>query len=292
MTLIRVLHRPLKTLALGLQTLAIASLFMTSPAAAAPTAAPVAAPTYADVADLADHAPMVVDATVRRVAALPPERAATVRPGEVRLFVEADVTSLIRGAGPLAGRISYLVDLPRDARGKPPKLKKARVLLFARPVAGTTGSVQLIARDAQLAWTPELDALTRRILTEMTAPEAPAPITGIASAFHSPGTLPGEGETQIFVRTANSAPASLTVRRSPGTNPRWYVAFGEIVDEAAPPPQRDTLPWFRLACGLPERLPAAALEGQSAASMATARDDYARVRASIGDCPRSRPPLP
>ena len=119
----------------------------------APATAATAGPyTYADIADLATEAPIALHARIREATVLKPERAPGVAAGHVRIYVEADVVSLIRGSGPLAARISYLVDLPVDAKGKPPKLKKKQpVLLFARPVAGAsagtnnTGSVRLIA---------------------------------------------------------------------------------------------------------------------------------------------------
>src|SRR3546814_3318026 len=101
-------------------------------------------------------------------------------------------TTLFRsGSGPLAARISYLVDLPVDAKGKPPKLKKKQpVLLFASPVAGSsagtnsTGSVRLVAPDAQLPWDPATEAQLRAILTELVKPGAPPAITDVANGFH------------------------------------------------------------------------------------------------------------
>ena len=84
-------------------------------------------------------------------------------------------------------------------------------------------------------------------MQEVVAPDAPPAITGLGNAFHVPGTLPGEGETQIFVQTATGAPISLSILRRPGEQRRWAVALGEVVDDAAAPPPRDTLLWYRLA---------------------------------------------
>ena len=99
--------------------------------------------TYADIADLATAAPIALHARIHSAAALKAERAPGVAAGHTRFYVEADVVSLIRGRGPLAARISYLVDLPNDARGKPAKLRKKQpVLLFARPVAGAAAGGQ------------------------------------------------------------------------------------------------------------------------------------------------------
>src|SRR6185503_7233832 len=104
----------------------------------------------------------------------------------------------------------------------------------------------------------------RALLRELTAADAPPRITGIGRAFHVPGSLPGESETQIFLQTADARPISLSILRRPGERPRWSVALSEIVDEAAAPPAPDTLLWYRLACTLPPRLPAQALSEASA----------------------------
>lgn len=264
----------------------------------APAAATPASPySYADVADLATAAPMAIHARVASASVLKPERALGVAAGHSRFYVEADVISLIRGSGPLAARIAYLVDLPNAANGKPVKLKKKQpLLLFARPVAGATagssntGSVRLVAPDAQLPWDPATEARLRAILTELVKPGAPPAITGVDNGYHVPGSLPGEGETQLFFNTATGEPMSLTILTSADGSRRWAAAFGEIVDGSAAVPPRDTLAWYRLACGLPRQLPMAKLKGTDAAGQRKAVSDYAVVLGALGDCTRTRKP--
>ena len=264
----------------------------------APAAAPLPSPySYADVADLAAAAPMAIHARIASATALKPERAPGVAAGSSRFYVEADVVGLIRGSGPLAARISYLVDLPLGANGKPVKLKKKQpVLLFARPVAGaaagssSTGSIRLVAPDAQLPWDPATEARLRAILTELVKPGAPPAITGFANGFHVPGTLPGEGETQLFFDTATGEPMSLTILTAADGSRRWAAAFGEIVDGSAAVPARDTLAWYRLACGLPRRLPEAKLAGTPPEDRRKAVSDYGIVLGALGDCTRTRKP--
>ncbi|WP_366652647.1 hypothetical protein [Sphingopyxis sp. RIFCSPHIGHO2_12_FULL_65_19] len=266
---------------------------MQSPA----TAAPASPYSYADIADLASAAPIAIQARISRAVALKPAQAPGVAAGHSRFYVEADVVSLIRGSGPLAARISYLVDLPQDAKGKAPKLKKKQpVLLFARPVAGaaagssSTGSVQLVAPDAQLPWDPATDARLRAILTEMVKPGAPPAVTGIANGFHVPGTLPGEGETQLFLDTRTGEPVSLTILTAADGSRRWAAAFGEIVDGSAAVPARGTLAWYRLACGLPRTLPLSKLAGTAPEDRRKAASDYAIVLGALGECTRTRKP--
>lgn len=262
----------------------------------APSSAAAASPySYADIADLATAAPIALHARIYRATALKPAQATGVAPGFARFYVESDVVSLIRGAGPLAARISYLVDLPLDSKGKPVKLKKKQpVLLFARPVAGVTagssntGSVQLIAPDAQLPWDPATEAQLRAVLTELVKPGAPPAITGIANGFHVPGTLPGEGETQLFLNTSTGDPVSLTILTAADGSRRWAAAFGEIVDGSAAVPRQDTLAWYRLACGLPRQLPLTKLAGTAPEDRRKAASDYGVVLGALGDCTRTR----
>lgn len=241
-------------------------------------------PSYATVAGLVLGAPLIVDARIRSAVRIKGAEAANVAPGRGRFYIEADVGALIRGSGAVAPRIGYVADLPLTERGREPKLKKQRVLLFARPVAGRPDQVQLAALDGQRAWSPELDALVRGIVRETIAADAPPAITGVGNAFHVPGSLPGEGETQVFLQTANGAPVSLQILRRPGEQPRWSVSLGDIVDESAGPPKPSTLLWYRLACGLPRQLPAESLESGDPANAAIAREDYAMVLAALGPC--------
>ena len=157
-------------------------------------------------------------------------------------------------------------------------------MIFARPVASQTDSVQLIRAGSRLPWSPEADALVRRIAAEAARPDAPPAITGVGNAAHAAGALPGEGQTQIFLHTAGDQPISLVIDRHQDAPPHWSVALGELVGQAAPPPARDTLLWYRLACGLPPALPAAttaALDADAANSVAA---DYRFVLDALGSC--------
>ncbi len=245
------------------------------------------APPYAQVADLVLRSPVIIDATIRRTQTLKGVEAAGAAPGRVRLYVEADVLALVRGTDSVPARIGYLLDVIPDARGKIPKLNRLRVLLYARAVPGKANQIQLTGLDSQRPWAPALDTLSRQIATEALAPDAPPIVTGVGNAFHVPGSLPGEGETQIFLTTRDNRPVSLSILRRPGEQPRWSVALSEIVDEAAAAPVRDTLLWYRLACALPAQLPPASLEKMSGSDAATAQEDYTFVIRSLGRCNRS-----
>lgn len=275
---------------------ALAAALLTVPLAAnaqavvdpVPAATDPATLTYADLADLADAAPLVARAQVREVVRLKPEQARGVRPGWARLYVKARTRALLVGGG-LGEAVSYLADVPLDAKGRPPKLGKQDVLLFASPVEGRPGELRLVAPDAQVVWSQPLEDRARAILTELVAPAAPPRVTAVREAMHVAGTLLDEGETQIFLATQGGDPVSITVLRRPGAAPVWGVALGEIVDQAARPPQRDTLTWYRLACFLPNGVtPATVLPGNEA-DRRKAAEDYRYVRGQLGACPRTRP---
>ncbi len=242
-----------------------------------------AATDYVPLARLADAAPVVLRVQVKKATVIDAARAPDVPPSMARLLIEAQVMNLIRGKAGIAESIRYLVDVPRDARGKVPKLKKAQFLLFARP--GTKpGEVQLVNKDAQIAWTPAAEQQVRTIVTDLVSPTAPPAIRGIREALHVRGNLQGEGETQIFLATTTGDPVSITVLRRPGLAARWAVSLTEIVDEAAAPPRRGTLLWYRLACSLPRQLPDRTLVSDTPADNDLARRDYNFVLEQLGPC--------
>jgi hypothetical protein len=209
--------------------------------------------------------------------------------GRTRFYVEAEVVSLIRGDRRTPRPGQYLVDLANLPGGKPAQLrKKEERLIFAAPVPNRPGTLRLVGPDAQIVMAPADVERMRGVLREAAAPRAAPRISGIGKAFHVPGSLPGESETQIFLNSADNRPLSLSILRRPGERPIWSVALTEIVDEAAGAPPRDTLLWYRLACGLPRWLPPqslAELDGQAATAVQT---DYQFVLQSLGPCTRSR----
>ncbi|WP_301751998.1 hypothetical protein [uncultured Erythrobacter sp.] len=277
---------------LKVSIMATAGLVLVPVATHAQVPAPIAAlapdgPTYADLATFSDAAELVIRAQIRRQTTLKPDRAPGLAPGFARLYIEANTLALIAGRSTVGGTLAYLVDVPLDAKGKVPKLKKREFLLFARSVPGRAGEVQLVAPGAQLAYTPELETRLRPILTELYAGASTPPrITGISDALAVQGTLTGESETQIFLATENRSPVSITVLRRPGQRPQWGVSWGEIIDSAARPPAPETLRWYRLACALPAQLPSNANLAREPEERRLATADYAFVREALGPCVR------
>jgi hypothetical protein len=258
--------------------------------AASPAAAPAAQPvTYADVAGLADAAALIARVEIRDQAQVEPERAPGLEPGHARLYIEAKTEALLYGRGALGESVAYLADVPLRANGKPPKLKKQRMLLFARPVPGNAARLQLVGPNTQLPASPELEARVRAVATELAATDSPPRVTGIHDALWVPGNLAGESETQLFLDTKSGAPVTLSIVRRPGQDPRWGVSWSEIVDQSARPPEKDTLEWYRLACFLPATLPAGAVLSRDPRVRTETGRDYALVVRDLGPCERTLP---
>ena len=248
-----------------------------------------AAITYADLADLSLAAPVAAHVRLKRAVPLKPAEAGPVPQGVTRFYVQAEILSLIRGAEGSPALVSYLADLANRPGGKPAKPpKKSEYLVLAQTVPGRPGELRLVAPDAQIPFTPERAAQLRSILAEAAAAGAAPRITGVGRAFHVPGSLAGESETQIFLQAAAGDPVSLTVLRRPGQTPQWAVALGEIVDQAAAEPRPRTLLWYRLACGLPPSLPPQSISEAEPAHAAAIEADYRFVREQLGPCARSR----
>jgi hypothetical protein len=267
----------------------MAALLAAAAAPAESQAPAAAAPTYADLADLALAAPVAAQVRVTEAVAVKADRSPGLRPGMARFYVQASLVSLIRAPQSLPARLSYVVDLPRDAGGKAPKPRKGSdFLLLAEPVAGRPGELRLVAPDAQIPFTAERASTLRSIIREASSASPPPRIAGIGRAFHVPGAVRGESETQVFLQTAGGTPVSLTVLRRPGETPIWAVALSEIVDEAAEPPAPGTLLWYRLACGLPRSLPRQSLAEADAEGVAAIQADYRLVLERLGPCVRSR----
>ena len=276
--------RMVKTLAL--KTTAICLFLAANSASGQTTMAPVA-PSYADIVDLAVDTPLAMRATIRKVIKLPKPIAAEAGVGRQRVLIQAVVTALIRGEQGIGREVSYLYDTAVDARGKLPKLAKREVLLLARPTS-TAGQIQLIARDGQIDWTPTTESMLRSVVAEVLGSSPPPRITGIGQAFHVAGTIAGESETQIFLKTASGDPVSLSIIRRPGQAPSWAAALGEIVDESAAKPTRPSLLWYSMACYLPQTLPEASLTALNPVASRAALDDYRVVLDGLGPCGRTR----
>jgi hypothetical protein len=270
--------------------LALTAVILSISAAPAESQVPVPRPalSYADLADLGLEAPIVAQVRIAEADRLKPAAAPGLAAGRTRFLVQADVVSLIRGPGEMPARVSYLVDLP-NVGGKPLRLrKKEERLIFAAPVPNRPGELRLVAPDAQIALSPADAERLRGVLREATAPRAAPRISGIGKAFHVPGSLPGESETQIFLLAADNRPLSLSILRRPGLTPRWSVALSEIVDETAAAPAANTLLWYRLACGLPRWLPPQSLTDLDPTAATAVQADYQLVLQSLRPCNRTR----
>jgi len=240
--------------------------------------------TYADVVALTESAPLVVQVEVKKAIKLDPPRQVGVADGMVRAYVEAAVVNVFAGRAPAFPVLRYVVDVPADAKGHLPNLKKQQFIAFARQVGNSPDEIQLVSPDGHWSYNAQDDARLRGVLAELTRPDAPPRVTGVNMALYQPGTLAGEGETQLFLTTSNAAPATITMQHAPGKPMTWSISFSEVVSANTRPPARDTLTWYRLACFLPRGLPAAANTAGSPDERLQAATDYALLLRDLGPC--------
>lgn len=251
----------------------------------APASAAGANITYADLVDLADSAPLVIRAQVRKQAGIESAGARAVKQGFARVYVEAKTEALLSGQGVVGDTLHFLADVPLDGRGKPTALKRKSILIFARAVPNRPGELQLVAPNGYLPWDPSVETRLRGVLTELLAPDAPGKVNGVREALYVPGNLAGSGETQFFLSTPDGSPAAITVNHRPGAGPEFGVSFSELLG-GGQIPARDTLGWYRLACFLPKTLPQSAQISAEAGDQQQAAADYALFMGQIGTCPR------
>lgn len=242
---------------------------------------------YADIVDLGDAAELVAEVKIRSAKKVKQKGQ---NPGApVRFLVDATILSLIRGPEGVPPRLRYIAESVPDSRGKLPKLERGVMIVFAHTVADRPGEIQLVAPDAQLWWNEQLGADVRAVMRSLAAPGVAGRVKGISSAFHSAGALAGEGETQIFLATQGGSSVSLMVSRFTGQPARWTAAYGDVVDPDAPPPARNSIGWYRLACFLPRTIPETVLGEITPEQKDQVITDYGFVMRALGDCPRYRP---
>ncbi|WP_439532262.1 hypothetical protein [Polymorphobacter sp.] len=272
----------MKTNMLLATILALETAMMPAASAAAQQSAAAATatePSYAALVDLVLASPVIVRATVTRSQSISARNAPGLAAGQARLLVTADVVAALVAPAAIPPQLSWLVDVPLDARGRAPSLRGRTVMAWLE-VPAADGKAQLATPAAQRDWNERLEARVRAIATEVKANAAPV-ITGVTNGFRVEGTLPGESESQFFLSTRNGKPLTMVVLERPGQSMQLSVASGDIIDESATSVKPETLLWYRLACGLPAQLPAAS--GGNDVALANA---WIGALAGLGPCTR------
>lgn len=243
---------------------------------------------YDDIMEITLESELVVDIIVRKIKNLPNSQTIGVRPDRKRILIIGEVQSLIRGKNGLNQEVQFLFDAPIDSRGKIPKYKKMRFLAFGRHIAGNSGFIRLSRTASMTAYSNRINNMVRNNIREAIAANAPQKIIAINSAFHSPGTIIGEGESQIFLSTEFDQPMAISVISKQGQNRRWSVSTSEVIDINATEPKRFSLLGYRLACSLPRSLDPSIIESDDSRNRDKVKSDYKLVLDSVGPCQRQR----
>ncbi len=246
---------------------------------------------YADIADLSEAAPII--ATVRVLSMKTVERPATEgATAKIKYhLVTGKIESLIRGKDGLPSKVYFLIEKPKSAKTANESAnsgwqRNQTALIYAKQ-GNQPSALQLVSRNAAQKWSAEAEATTRAVTTELLSANSPPQIIGIGDVFHVTGTIAGESETQIFLKTITGSPVSISILHRPGNSIKWGVSLGEIVDDAAVPPTSNTLLWYRLACSLPTTLPLQSTDNLPVLDAEAARSDYRFVMESLGSCGRT-----
>ncbi len=241
---------------------------------------------YDDIMSITLESELVVDVIAKKIKNLPASQSIGVRPDRKRILIIGEVQSLIRGKNGLNSEVRFLFDAPIDSRGKIPKLKKIRFIAFGRHVTGRSDFIRLTRTASMMRYSDRLNDRVRSSIREANAAKAPQKITSISSAFHSPGTIIDEGESQIFLETEFGQPMAISVISKRDQNRRWSVSTSEVIDINATEPVRFSLLGFRLACSLPRTLNPSTIESSNQKDRAKLLSDYKLVIDSIGPCER------
>lgn len=181
---------------------------------------------FTELARLTLAAPTILVGKVHAVVRVGRRDAPGLAEGSRRYLVRADVVRAILAPGAVPSRVEYLWDAASPRR---PAIDDAAVLLFLRPTPGFADRFQLVAEDGQVADTPSAETTVHRLAAEARDPTlAGRRVTGVTKAFTVPGSVPGEAETQIFLRTTGSEPISLVVVSRPGEPKRYKIGRAHV----------------------------------------------------------------
>ena len=100
---------------------------------------------FADTAELALAAPVIVRASITRAKRIGSKSAPDVAAGRGRFLITAAVSNALVAPGGIGGTLQWLWDAPLDSRGRPAQAKGLDVLAFLA-VPGSDGSTRLVIR--------------------------------------------------------------------------------------------------------------------------------------------------
>ncbi|MDF2640286.1 MAG: hypothetical protein K0R64_3270 [Novosphingobium lindaniclasticum] len=242
--------------------------------------------TYVDTVELSKKAELIVLARVTHMEPVTPANSGSLSPVHRRYYAEANTRALLYGQNGIGGSLRYLVDLPADASPSAADLTNKDIFLFASHVPGRPAELKLVEPTAQQLWSPERESRLRAVLRSLVSPRRSAPVTRVRELAFVPGSLAGEGLTQIFLDTKKGR-ATISVRHQPDNRKTWGVSFTEVAGRDPLPPAQETLEWYDLACFLPPSPPQSAYVSGTFAAKQQAYSDYRMVLASLGPCERS-----
>jgi hypothetical protein len=256
--------------------------------------APVVAqqqPSYVTVAKAYLNATTVARISVRGQDK-PPKSLRLADPTTARLAITADTFAVFKAPAVVPARFSYLWTGATIAPGKAPNFKKQNLFGFFSSFVAPVGdkaagafTLQIGPQDAQLAATPETEALVRLIGQQSaTVSIQSLQLTGEVQASTTEADAPFVRFSQFLFPTRSGDVLALTVRTPASGKADSVVSESDVMGSGVSV-QRNTLMWYHLVCGMPASVPAQALEqSQDAQEQTNLVTDYAVLKSLLGPC--------
>lgn len=264
----------LKTLALGLAALLLASCSKEPPTPFVLPPSPGLPVHYADLVELTQQAPVILRGQIIESARLKGEDAADNPPPGVRRLVTLRASAVLKATDITPQDVKYLVDwVPADGGTEAPPLRGAQVLVFLRPSPTRDDFYSLVQRNGQIGATSQAEAEIRAVLGDGQAPYLRSlSITGVAGAFD------WGDRVQFLLDSSDRQRLSLDARPDGALT----LVFDEATGEQASVAPR-TLLWYKLACTLPAKLPPAIVRDYATKTFKPAQA-YGALLNTLGPC--------
>lgn len=243
-----------------------------------------AAVSYPVIANLTLGSDVVLTGTVRKMERLAGRETLSAPEGFSRYLMTVTVTGVLIAPRAVPGEITYIWDAPDAVYGKRPKLKGESVLLFLRATPGNDRAYQLTAGNAQLRNQESALAMVRSVAADPIRKAGFGHrVTGVVDAIRLQRASNEPFGTHFLIETAEKGLMTVSVPEGAGPRP-LRISLPDTPDESVPL-ERNSLPGYFLACGLPETLPEMVLQTAAATGDLNAvQADYTYLRAAVGPC--------
>lgn len=241
---------------------------------------------YPVVANLTLGSDVVLTGAVRKMSKLAGREALSAPEGFNRYLMTVSVTGVLLAPRAVPGEITYVWDAPEAVYGKRPKLKNESVLLFLRAVPGNDRTYQLAAQNAQIRNPDAAVSMVRSVASDpIRLSGFGHRVTGVVDATRLQRASDESFGTHFLIETASKGLMTVSVTEGAGADTRTIRVSLPDTPEESRPLERNSLPGYFLACGLPPKLPEPVLATAAAiGDLQAVQADYTYLRETVGPC--------